>query len=167
MQLAKERQVWGVAELFGHRDLSSVADLRQGLKFGKLRSFKSRPNGSLNQTRLKSKSDKSKSDKSKSNPFYSLSLGSSTTTLPSSSLSGQKRKRYRESAVTSQSKCFRYSDSRGQTHIASQTAREQANAKCIVEKTKPNSLMPPPNNELYDNRIFCCLVISPPGRAIG
>lgn len=162
MQLAKERQVWGVAELFGHRDLSSVADLRQGLKFGKLRSFKSRPNGSLNQTRLKSKSDKFKS-----NPFYSLSLGSSTTTLPSSSLSGQKRKRYRESAVTSQSKCFRYSDSRGQTHIASQTAREQANAKCIVEKTKPNSLMPPPNNELYDNRIFCCLVISPPGRAIG
>lgn len=161
MQLAKERQVWGVAELFGHRDLSSVADLRQGLKFGKLRSFKPRPNGSLNQTQLKSKSDKSKS-----NPFYSLSLGSSTTTLPSSLLSGQKRKRDRESAVASQSKCFRYSDSRGQTHIASQTAREQANAKCIVEKTKPNSLMPPPNNELYDNRIFCCLVISPPGRAI-
>lgn len=26
--------------------------------------------------------------------------------------------------------------------------------------------MPPPNNESYDNRMFCCLVISPPGRAI-
>lgn len=156
LQLAKERQVWGVAELFGHRDLSSVADLRQGLKFGKPRSFKPRTSGSLNQTRLKSKS----------NSFYSLSLGSSTTTLPSSSLSGQKRKRDRESAVTSQSKCFRYSGSRGQTHMASQAAREQPNAKCIVEKTKPSSLMPRPNNESYDNRIFCCLVISPPGRAI-
>lgn len=39
LQLAKKRHIWGVAELFGHQDLSSVADLREGLKFGEPRSF--------------------------------------------------------------------------------------------------------------------------------
>ena len=48
LQLAKERQVWGVAEMFGYLDLSSVVDLCQGQKFGKARSFKPRPSGSLN-----------------------------------------------------------------------------------------------------------------------
>lgn len=39
LQLAKERHVWGVAEIFSHRDLTSVDDLRHGLQFGKPRSF--------------------------------------------------------------------------------------------------------------------------------
>jgi hypothetical protein len=35
LQLAIERGVWGIARLFGYQDLDSIANLRQGLQFGK------------------------------------------------------------------------------------------------------------------------------------
>lgn len=39
LQLAKERNVRGVAKLFGHRDLETTADMRDGLQFGRPKIF--------------------------------------------------------------------------------------------------------------------------------
>jgi hypothetical protein len=55
LQLTKERGVWGVARLFGYQDLTSIAELRQGLQFGKPRTFPS-ASGSFSQTQSSTKS---------------------------------------------------------------------------------------------------------------
>lgn len=127
MQLAKKMQVWGVAELFGHQDLGSVAQLRNGLQFGKPRSFPSASSGSINQTQSKSRSNNLKSNQSQKS-----SMGSSITT-PASSLSlGQKRKRDDETAATYQSKWPRSSDA----------ARRQTDTASRATKTKPTPNIP-------------------------
>ena len=42
LRLIKERKVWGVVQLFGHRDLDSIDNLREGLDFGSPRMFPSK-----------------------------------------------------------------------------------------------------------------------------
>ena len=39
MKLAKERKVWGVAQLFGHWDLEKITDLRQRIAVWKPANF--------------------------------------------------------------------------------------------------------------------------------
>jgi hypothetical protein len=41
LKLAKDRNVWGVARLFGHKDLRKTNDLRDGMTFGKPQKFRS------------------------------------------------------------------------------------------------------------------------------
>ncbi|KAI9776690.1 MAG: hypothetical protein M1839_009417 [Geoglossum umbratile] len=152
LRLAKERGVWGVAQLFGYQDLDSIANLRQGLQFGKPRWFPSAA-GTGN----------------KKSGSKSAGLGIGGITLESSS-SGQKRKRGGE--ATRRSKRSRSGNSRRRTDITSRVTAEQGGgaedaSKYGVEEAKTTSLMHPRgNDESFDNRIFCCLVVSPPGRAI-
>lgn len=87
LRIAKEKQVWGVAQLFGHQDLTSVKHLRQGLEFGKPRSSPSDYNGLYNQTQSNPDSDNLKSN---SSPI--LTVGTSKKAMPPSSTLGPKRK---------------------------------------------------------------------------
>jgi Fungal protein kinase len=80
LKLAKDKGVWGVAGLFGYQDLSSIAKLRQGLRFGKPRSFSSAASRSVSQTPSGTKSKNSRS--------WIPSLGFSKASTLSS---GQKR----------------------------------------------------------------------------
>jgi Fungal protein kinase len=93
--------------------------------------------------------------------------------LLSSSSLGQKRKRQSEKVVTSQAKRSRSNSSRRQIDIISLVTAEEDDAtakanKYSVEQPNATSLigLKTPKDELFDNRIFFCLVISPPGRPI-
>ncbi|KAI9783266.1 MAG: hypothetical protein M1839_004106 [Geoglossum umbratile] len=167
LRLTKGRGVWGVARLFGYQDLDSIANLRQRLQFGKPRWFPSATSRSISQTQSRTKSIGSKKSRSRS-----AGLGIGGVTLESSS-SGQKRKRHGEVAELHQSTRSRSGSSRRRADITSQVTAEQGGGaeganKYSVEEPKVTSLMPPrdANDESFDNRIFCCLVVSPPGRAI-
>ena len=149
LKLAKKKNVWGVAEIFGHQDLTRVSDLRQGLQFGKPRSFLSVCDGSSNQT-----PPLFKSENLKGNSSWDSSVGSATTMESSSSL-GQKRKAGDPTAAADQFKRPRSSGI-----IPTNPGNKAA------EKPKSTSLMPSKDHESFDDRIFCCLVVSPPGRAI-
>jgi hypothetical protein len=167
LQLAKERGVRGVARLFGYQDLDSIANLRQGLQFGKPRWFRSVTSGSTSQTQSNTKSSHPKKSRSRS-----VGLGIGRVTLESSS-SGQKRKRGGEVVGLHRSKRSRSGSSRRQTDITNQipteldSSVEDAN-KYSIEEANTTSLMHPreADDESFDNRIFCCLVVSPPGRPI-
>ncbi len=161
LQLAQRRNVWGVAKLFGHQDLISVSQLRKGLQFGMPRSFPSVSSGSINQTQSKSKSKPYKSNKSQS-----PCIVTSTTTLPSSSSLGRKRKFDTESAAPLQPNNLRSSGVRRQSDIAAKAASHQDNSAHTAKKAKSTSLMPSKDDATFDDRILCCLIVSPPGRAI-
>jgi serine/threonine-protein kinase RIO1 len=97
-------------------------------------------------------------------------LGISKNPLSSSS-SGQKRKR--QSEKSGQAKRSRSNSSRRQTDITSLVTAEEDDAivganKYCVEQPNVTSLMglETPKDGSFDNRIFSCLVISPPGRPI-
>ncbi|KAI9764729.1 MAG: hypothetical protein M1840_008121 [Geoglossum simile] len=169
LKLARERGVWGVARLFGYQDLDSIANLRQGLQFGKPRWFSKDNSGSASQTLSRTKSTSSKKSQLRS----SILADGRVTELSSS---GQKRKRYGKADELRQSKRSRSGSSGILADITSQTnqvtteqsgSAEGAN-KCSIEKPKATSLMPPKgvDDESFDNRIFSCLVVSPPGRPI-
>ncbi|KAI9765252.1 MAG: hypothetical protein M1839_005599 [Geoglossum umbratile] len=167
LRLAKERGVRGVARLFGYQDLDSITNLRQGLQFGKPRWFSSATSGSINQTQSRTKSACSKKSRSRS---AGLSIGGVTL---GSSLSGHKRKQHGEVAELHQSKRSRSGSSRRRTDITSQITAEHDSGveganKHSFEEANTTSLMHPreADNESFDNRIFCCLVVYPPGRAI-
>ncbi|KAI9863684.1 MAG: hypothetical protein M1813_003707 [Trichoglossum hirsutum] len=170
LQLAKDRGVWGVAELCGHEVRTSIAELRQGLQFGKPRIFPSSSmSPSQNQTTMNSSHPKSRRSGSARLGIGRFSLGSAPPSAPSSR---QKRKRTGETAG-SQPKRSKSGTSLRQLEITNQIVGGQdddtecAN-KCSVKEAEPNSLVHPVslNDEPFDNRIFCCLVVSPPGRAI-
>ena len=158
LKLAKERKVWGVAQLFGHRDLESIADLRRGLQFGKPQTFRAAMKNSINQSLSVT-----------SNSFLN---GLGINPLSSSS-SGRKRKRQEETPATAQAKRSRSESSRRRSDITNlATAQEEHGtegaSKYSIELPTANSLICPEvrDNGSFDNRIFSCLVISPPGRAI-
>ena len=166
LQLAKERGVWGIAWLFSYQDFTSITELHQRLQFRKLWTFLL-ASRLFSQTQSRTKSVGSKKSRSRS-----AGLGIGGVTLESSS-SGQKRKRHGEVAELHQSKRSRSGSSRRRTDITSQVTAEQGGGaeganKYSVEKPKATSLMPPrdADDESFDNRIFCCLVVSPPGQAI-
>lgn len=161
LQLAQRRDVWGVAKIFGHQDLSSVSQLRRGLQFGKPRSFPSVSSGMINQTLSKSKSNLYNSNNSQS-----PCMGISTTTLSSQSSQGRKRKFEIETTAPLQSNKSRSSGVRRQSDIATKAARDQEHSAHTAKKAKSTSLMPSKDDETFDDRILCCLIVSPPGRAI-
>ncbi|KAH0562856.1 hypothetical protein GP486_002529 [Trichoglossum hirsutum] len=170
LRLAKEREVWGVARLFGYQDLDSIANLRQGLQFGEPRKSSPAISGSISQTQSRTKSVGSKKSLSRS-----ASLAISREVTPGSSSSGQKRKQEQCDDVTElrRSKRSKSGSSRRREDItdlvtAEQSSSTESSNKYSVEKPGTTSLIPPRDvdDESYDNRICCCLVVSPPGRAI-
>ncbi|KAI9780023.1 MAG: hypothetical protein M1816_003194 [Peltula sp. TS41687] len=157
LRLAKERNVWGVAQPLGHQDLESIADLRQGLGFGEPRSFRSATGNSFSESYTRTGSALS-------------GLGISQQHLSSSS-SGRKRKRYGDTAFTrTKQSC---SESSRRWLDLTQIVKEQHNPPEETNKysiEQPNSTdvvsLTCPINGSFDNRIFSCLVISPPGRPL-
>ncbi|KAI9765989.1 MAG: hypothetical protein M1840_006996 [Geoglossum simile] len=170
LQLAKDKGVWGIAQLFGYQDLNSVANLRRGLQFGKPRTFRLASSGLFSQTQSRTKSGHPKKSRSRS---AGLDIGEAT--LDSSS-SRQKRERNDGAAEVARlhhSKRSRSGSSRKQTNITScidveQDGNAKSIGKCSAEEAGATSLMisRDANDESFDNRIFCCLVVYPPGRAI-
>jgi hypothetical protein len=161
LRLAKERNVWGVAQLFGHQDLESIVDLRQGMQFEEQRTFRLPTGNSFSESQ------------SRTSDLLS-GLGISKNPLSSSS-SGQKRKRQSENIASGQPKRSRSNSrsSRRQTDITNLVTAEEDDTtvganKYSVEQPNATSLMglETPKDGSFDNRIFSCLVISPPGRPI-
>lgn len=93
-------------------------------------------------------------------------MGTSTTTLPSSSSLGRKRKFDIETAASLQSNKSRFSGVRRQSDIATKAARDQDHSAHTAKKAKSTSLMPLKDDETFDDRILCRLIVSPPGRGI-
>ena len=172
LQLAKKREVWGVARLFGYQDLTSITNLRQGLQFGKPRCFQSTAGGLISQTQSTTKSGRPKNSRSKST---GLSIGGATLEL-----SGQKRRQDGEGARLRRSKRSKSGSSHGHTDTITRINTvhddgiEEACIASLVDlkdagigKASTTSLNQRGMDDAsFDNRIFCCLVVSPPGRAI-
>jgi hypothetical protein len=154
LKLAKERKVWGVAELFGHQDLKTIDDLRQGLQFGKPKSFRSARKDSINQSHSRAQGS-----------LLANGLGISLTSASSSG----KRKRRDEYIPTSRKRSKSSSRKRSDAGslVKAQLDRAVGDSEHGPAEPNANSLTALDEDDgQFENRIFSCLVISPPGRAI-
>ncbi|KAF2452319.1 hypothetical protein BDY21DRAFT_417793 [Lineolata rhizophorae] len=151
------------SKLFGYHDLETIADLREGLQFGRPKAFRSARKDSINQSRSKTQGS-----------MLADALGISLATFSSSS-SRQKRKRSDETFPTGRLKRSR-SGSRRQSDSGS-PIKVQVNSSAIdgsvnvseqgVEQSDTISLTAAEvQDDSFENRIFSCLVIWPPRRAI-
>ncbi len=137
LRLARERGVEGVAKLFGHHRITSIADMREGLKFGKPYAFRN--------TTLSPASSFSQSQSLLSQSFGLYGLGT-TGELP--------KKRKSVNAGGSPSKRSR------------SNSQSPDKAKRDKEVNSQTTSLYTHDDSSFDNRIFCCLVISPAGRAL-
>ncbi|MCJ1345689.1 hypothetical protein MMC31_003898 [Peltigera leucophlebia] len=144
LKLAKERGVWGVAQLYGYQELNRISTLRLGMEFENQMTFTS---GSISHPQSKTKSDRSKNTSSKStNPSRRL------TDLTSGSLSlGQEKEQNMKLEVPYRSE---------RPNPPAQASWEQDDVSESAWKRPARETQP------YENRIFSCLVVFPPGRAI-
>jgi len=146
LRLARQRGVKGIAELVGHRRITSIAEMRAGLTFGKPYPFRG----------LQSAASSFSQSFSQSQPPSFLS-GSFSGVQGLSIAEGASRKRKSVDVGRRPSKRSRSNSQRSSQH--------QNEVTYDVDEAQGTSLLPP-NNGPYDNRIFRCLVISPAGRAI-
>jgi serine/threonine protein kinase len=146
--------VWGVAQLFGHQDLESVTDLRQGMEFEEPRSA--------------TENSFSESQSETSGLLSGLGISQYPRLFSSS---GQKRKRHGETSSI-QAKRSRSESNRLRLNITGlikeKDDRSEDTIKYSIEQSNATSLIDfiRPNDGSFDNRIFFCLVISPSGRPI-
>ncbi len=138
LRLARERGVKGVAKLFGHHRITSITDMREGLKFGKPYAFR---NTTLSPA----------SSFSQSQSLLSRSFGQ----LPGLGTAGEPpKKRKSVDAGGSPSKRSR------------SNSQSPDKAKRKNEVYSQMTSLYTHDESSFDNRIFRCLVISPAGRAI-
>lgn len=156
LKLARERNVWGVAKLFGHQDLETIANLRRGLEFAKPKTFRSARKDSINQSHSREQSS-----------MQANTLGISLATMSSS---GQKRKRRDDWDPLGLSKRSKSSSRKRSDSRSVVTAQIDGPVGSVFKDEKPNanSLTATKDRSAgpFENRVFSCLVISPPGRAI-
>ncbi|KAI9804850.1 MAG: hypothetical protein M1825_001219 [Sarcosagium campestre] len=146
LKLARQRGVKGVASLVGSCRITSVAEMRSGLAFGKPYPFRSQPSVA---------------------PSFSPSFSQyQTPNSPSGSFSelhglrvadGPSNKRKLVDIGQRPSKRLKFNSRR--------SSQQQNEVTYDVEEAQGTSLTAT-HNEPYDDRIFRCLVISPAGRAI-
>ncbi len=154
LRLAKDRGVEGVAQLVAYKDkIASIEDMRSGLSFGKPYRYRASANASSS--------------------FDSRSLSRLVLTRSASqahglgikeSSSSQKRK----AAQDVERRLSKRSRSKSQQSVQAQISQSfghDADSQCEAESTQKTSLLES-NHDTFDNRILCCLVISPPGRSI-
>jgi len=143
LRLARERGVEGVAWLFGHHRITSIADMREGLKFGKSYAFR---NTTLSPF----------SSFSQSQSLLSQSIGQ----LDDLSIAREspKKRKYMDAGGSSSKR------SRSNSQNPDKAKRKNEVAR-TVEHSQITSLYTHDDSS-FDNRIFGCLVISPGGRAI-
>jgi hypothetical protein len=138
LKLAKDRNVWGVARLFGHEDLENVNDLRDGMTFGKPQKFR-----------------------------WAIVSESQSGICTSVSL-GENRKRPGETIIkpAKRSRTESGNKLRDITNVIAAEGDgrpEEANKDNIEQPSGTNLTVP---ETPFDNRILSCLVVSPPGRPI-
>lgn len=138
LRLARERGVEGVAKLFGHHRITSIADMREGLTFGKPRAFR---NTTLNPASAFSQS------KSLLSQSFAQRPGPGTAGKPP-----KKRK-----SVDAGGRASKRLMSNRRSHDK---------AKRDTEVKSQTTSLYTHDDSSFDNRIFGCLVISPGGRAI-
>ncbi|KAL8847182.1 MAG: hypothetical protein Q9221_007767 [Calogaya cf. arnoldii] len=138
LRLARERGVKGVAKLFGHHRITSIADMREGLTFRKPYAFRN--------TTLSPASSFSQSQSLLSQSF-SQRFGLGTAGEPP-------KKRKSVDAGGSPSKKSR------------SNSQSPDKAKRDMEENSQTTSLYTHDDSSFDNRIFGCLVISPGGRAI-
>lgn len=138
LRLARERGVKGVAKLFGHRHITSIADMRKGLKFSKPYTFRN--------TTLSPASSFSQSQSLLSQSFGQLYDLGTAGELP------KKRKSVDVGGSISK-----------RSRSSSQSADKAKRDKEVYSQTTSLYTY---DDSSFDNRIFRCLVILPAGRAI-
>jgi hypothetical protein len=143
LTLARQRGVRGIAQLIGHRNITSISEMRSGLAFTKPYSFRSAASSSSQSL-------------SQSQPPSVLS-GSFRELHGLSIADGPSRKRKPVNVGWKPTKRSR-SQSQGLSQGQSEVIYD-------VEEAKGTSLLAP-SSAPYDNRVLRCLVISPAGRAI-
>jgi hypothetical protein len=138
LRLARQKEVKGVATLFGHHRITNIADMRKGLKFEKPYAFRN----------------------IKLSPAFSFSQSQShlpqSVNQRSSLGTARESPKKRKSVDTEGSSLKR-------SRFISQSSDEVKRDKKINSQT---TSLYTHNDSSFDNRIFSCLVISPAGRAI-
>jgi Fungal protein kinase len=146
LRLARERGVKGVAKLFGHHRITSIATMREGLTFINAHTFRTTtfsPSSSFSQSQPQSLLRQSFSQ------LHGLSIAEDSP-----------RKRKSMDAGGRPSK-----RSRSNSQRSDKNQQEDNEVVYPVEEKRTTSLYAHDKNS-FDNRIFCCLVISPPGRGL-
>ena len=141
LEKARKRGVKGIAKVFGHRCITEVADLRKGLTFTEKHTFRntaSTPSASFSQSQQTFPSRSF-------SQFHGLSIAE-----------GPPKKRKSVDVGGRPSKMSRTDSQRFDN------AKRVNEVTYAVENTKPTSLLTR-NQAPFDNRIFRCLVVSPPG----
>ncbi|KAL9028328.1 MAG: hypothetical protein Q9196_003289 [Gyalolechia fulgens] len=138
LRLARKRGVEGVAKLFGHHRITSIADMREGLTFGKPHTFRN--------TTLSPTSSFSQSQSLLPRSFSHICSLDTAVDLP--------KKRKSVEAGGSPSKRSR------------SNSPSPDKAKRDTEVNNQTTSLYAQDESSFDNRIFRCLVISPAGRAI-
>ncbi|KAL2037271.1 hypothetical protein N7G274_009960 [Stereocaulon virgatum] len=138
LRLARKRGVEGVARLFGHHQITSIADMREGLTFGKAYAFR---NTTLSPT----------SSFSQPQSLLSQSFGP----LDDLSIAKESPKK-RKSMDTGGSPSKR----------SRSNSQNPDKAKRKNETNSQTTSLYAHDDTSFDNRIFRCLVISPAGRAL-
>ncbi|EQL32563.1 hypothetical protein BDFG_05299 [Blastomyces dermatitidis ATCC 26199] len=140
LELAGQKNVQGVARIIGHSTITSIADMRCGLTFNnKHHSFKSAPPSTVSS-------------------FHQSQPLTDPCRLDIRRKSSSKKRRSPDKGM--------HSSKRSRSiHQLSRDTEEDELAFSIQSAHKP-SLFDRNDEELYDNRVLRCLVISPAGRPI-
>lgn len=153
LKLAEQRGVKGVARLVAHRQITTIAELRDGLEFSKHHKFQQeivyfhRP--PLTTASIKTLSLKRKSS------FNNAS--------DNASASKKRRPNSQKSRLATE---VNSQKSRLATEVNSQKSRlaTEVSDQLSIGKAKPSLYMS--GEDLWENRIYSCLVVSPAGRVI-
>ncbi|KAI9858847.1 MAG: hypothetical protein M1824_004012 [Vezdaea acicularis] len=195
LKLAQKRGVEGVAEIFAHEQITSIANLRSGLHFGK-------PHKHTVQARITISSPITKPNAqpiNRSSSWLGITQDSSTKKQKASGYRRDEAKRLRSNSIGSMQSPSQKGNadngrdvpkpSRSTVAIVlgalqkrnandderDATKKSRSNSQASIHKNMISALgaankrtasLYGTNNDTFDNRIFCCLVISPPGRAI-
>ncbi|KAG8425902.1 hypothetical protein J3459_008594 [Metarhizium acridum] len=131
LKLAEQRGVKGVARVVAHRQITTIAELRDGLEFPKHHRFRNEANFSED--------------------------------LPSATASTHTSDHKRRSSDDDASDNTLGSKKRRPNSQKSELSTE-FNDQLSIGKAKPSLYMP--GEDLWENRIYSCLVVSPAGRVI-
>ncbi|KAI1357851.1 serine/threonine-protein kinase Sgk2 [Xylaria arbuscula] len=131
LKLAEERGVKGVARVVAHRQITTIAEMREGLEFPKPHKFRD----------------------------DAVHFNDPPSATASANTSGNKRKPSSDqiSDNASRSKRRRFNSQK------SKLAKE-FNDQLSIGKDKPSLYIP--GEDLWENRIYSCLIVSPAGRVI-
>ncbi|EDN02894.1 predicted protein [Histoplasma mississippiense (nom. inval.)] len=140
LKLACQKNVQGVARIIGHGTITSIADMRCGLTFDKRHHFKSAP------------------------PSAASSFHQSQPLIEPRRLDIRRKSSSRKRR--SPDKGMQVSKRSRSINQPSRDAQEENELAFSIQSAHKPSLFDRNGEELYDNRVLRCLVISPAGRPI-